>query len=155
MYLARGLVLADSKQGTNGFTVTVVTQTPRTEEDVSNDPLFRIVRKPGAWELWRLIGNADRVLLAGPAILPLAFAFLPKRHAFSVRDADLLSGALRGWQVHGVCEMQRAPRKNGRKRQNSFSGLCASGSRPVGHLERGSVRTCRKTNRPAASACDS
>src|SRR6266699_6669852 len=79
MYLARGLVLADSKQGTNGFTVTVVTQTPGTEEDVSNDPLFRIVRKPGAWELWRLIGNADRVLLAGPAILPLAFALIRRR----------------------------------------------------------------------------
>ena len=79
MYLARGLVRSDSEQATNFFTVTVVTQTAGTEEDVSNGTLFRIVRKPGAWELWRLIGNADRVLLAGPAILPLAFALIRRR----------------------------------------------------------------------------
>jgi hypothetical protein len=79
MYLARGLVRSDSEQATNYFTVTVVTQTPGTEEDVSNGTLFRIVRKPGAWELWRLIGNADKVLLAGPAILPLAFALIRRR----------------------------------------------------------------------------
>jgi hypothetical protein len=48
MYLARGLVRSDSEQATNYFTVTVVTQTPGTEEDVSNGTLFRIVRKPGA-----------------------------------------------------------------------------------------------------------
>jgi glycogen(starch) synthase len=79
MYLARGLVRSDSKQAANNFTVTVVTQTSGTEEDVSNGTPFRIVRKPGPWELWRLIGNADRVLLAGPAILPLAFALIRRR----------------------------------------------------------------------------
>src|SRR5262249_42897934 len=59
--------------------VTVVTQTPRLAGDVSNRHPFEIVRKPSPWELWRLIGNADRVLLAGPAILPLAFALLRRR----------------------------------------------------------------------------
>jgi glycogen(starch) synthase len=79
MSLARGLVRSDSEQEAENFRVTVVTQTPGAGEDVANGILFRIVRKPDAWKLWCLIGEADRVLLAGPAILPLAFALIWRR----------------------------------------------------------------------------
>jgi len=79
MNLARGLAKTDSTPDTNSFTVTIVTQTPGTQEDVSGVPPFRIVRKPGPLELWRLVGDSDRILLAGPAILPLLFALIRRR----------------------------------------------------------------------------
>jgi glycogen(starch) synthase len=79
MNLARGLAKMDSTKGTTDFTVTIVTQVPATDEDLSADSSFRIVRKPGPLELWRLIGDADRILLAGPAILPLVFALIRRR----------------------------------------------------------------------------
>jgi glycosyltransferase involved in cell wall biosynthesis len=79
MNLASRLAQTDPGKATEDFCVTVVTQTPRLEGDVSSRPPFQIVRKPSPWELWHLIGDADRVLLAGPAILPLAFALLRRR----------------------------------------------------------------------------
>jgi glycogen(starch) synthase len=78
-HLARGLAKTDPAQNTNNFTVTVVTQVPGTAEDKSSVLPFRIVRKPSALELWRLVGNADRILLAGPAIVPLVFALIRRK----------------------------------------------------------------------------
>jgi glycogen(starch) synthase len=78
-HLARGLAKTDLAQIANNFTVTVVTQVPGTEEDKHGVPPFRIVRRPSALELWRLVGDSDRVLLAGPAILPLVFALIRRR----------------------------------------------------------------------------
>jgi glycosyltransferase involved in cell wall biosynthesis len=77
--LARGLAKTDPPQDTNNFTITVVTEVPGTEEHAFGTGLFRVVRKPGPVELWRLVGDADRVLLAGPAILPLIFALIRRR----------------------------------------------------------------------------
>ena len=78
MSLARGLAESNPNEVFSRFAVTVVTQTAAT--DASSDTLpFRVVRRPSAWDLWRLVGQADRVLLAGPAILPLIFALLRRR----------------------------------------------------------------------------
>jgi|SRR5712664_844122 len=79
MYLASGLSKTDSAQGTHNFAVTVVTRVPGTEEVVSGVPSFGIVRKPGPLELWRLVGDADRIFLVGPAILPLVFALIRRK----------------------------------------------------------------------------
>ena len=78
-HLARGLAKRDPAQNAINFTVTVVTQVPGTEEDKSSVPPFRIVRNPSSLELWRLVSDADRILLAGPAILPLAFALIRRK----------------------------------------------------------------------------
>jgi glycogen synthase len=77
--LARGLAKADPTQDTENFTVTVVTQVPGAGRDVFGTGPFRVIRKPRPVELWRLVGDADRILLAGPAILPLMFALIRRR----------------------------------------------------------------------------
>jgi glycosyltransferase involved in cell wall biosynthesis len=74
--LARGLSMTDSSEEIKNFAVTVVTQVPGNEVDNPGVSPFRIVRKPSSLELWRLVGDSDRILLAGPAILPLAFALI-------------------------------------------------------------------------------
>jgi len=74
--LARGLSMTDAAEEIKNFAVTVVTQVHGNEGDNSGTSVFRIVRKPSSLELWRLVGDADRILLAGPAILPLAFALI-------------------------------------------------------------------------------
>ncbi len=79
MYLANGLSKKESAQRTHNFAVTVVTRVPGIEEGVSGAPSFGIVRKPGPLELWRLVGHADRILLVGPAILPLVFALIRRK----------------------------------------------------------------------------
>lgn len=73
--LARGLAELRDANGTPEFEITLVTQTPAGSHDNSAFP-FRVVRQPGFFQLWRLIGAADRTLLAGPAILPLLFSRL-------------------------------------------------------------------------------
>lgn len=77
--LARGLAKTGPVENPNNFTVTVVTQVPASREADSGEFSFRIVRNPGALELWRLVGESDRILLAGPAILPLMFSLLRRR----------------------------------------------------------------------------
>ena len=77
MHLARGL--ASENHAGNGTSVTVVTQTAEgNEKDAVGGP-FRVVRKPGAMHLWKLIGGADKILLAGPAMLPLFFALIRRK----------------------------------------------------------------------------
>lgn len=77
--LARGLGKTDPAQDIDNFTITVITQVPGSEKDISDTGTFRIVRKPSPAELWRLVGDADRILLAGPAILPLVFALVRRK----------------------------------------------------------------------------
>jgi hypothetical protein len=77
--LAHGLAKTDPAQDTNNFIITVVTQVPGTGEGEFGNGPFRVVRKPSPVELWRLVGDADRILLAGPAILPLVFALIRRR----------------------------------------------------------------------------
>jgi glycosyltransferase involved in cell wall biosynthesis len=73
--LARGLAELRDVNGAREFEITLVTQTPVGNYDDSALP-FRVVRQPGLLQLWRLIRDADRTLLAGPAILPLFFSLL-------------------------------------------------------------------------------
>ncbi|HKT24219.1 MAG TPA: glycosyltransferase, partial [Terriglobales bacterium] len=60
------------------FDVTVVTRTDRGNADESELP-FVIVREPSLGLLWRLIGLADLVHLAGPAMLPLGLALVRRK----------------------------------------------------------------------------
>lgn len=73
MELARGLAapLGDGR-------VTVVTPAARGEFDDAALP-FRVVRQPGLRELWRLLGQADVIHLAGPAMLPLFLGLLRRK----------------------------------------------------------------------------
>jgi len=73
--LARGLAELCDVTGARQFEVTLVTQTPAGNFDDEALP-FRVVRHPGFLSLWRLIRDADRALLAGPAVLPLFFSLL-------------------------------------------------------------------------------
>jgi glycosyltransferase involved in cell wall biosynthesis len=68
MLLARGLA-------ERGVEVTVATPTPSNGFDDSSLP-FRVVRRPRLRTLWRLLGKADIVHLAGPAFIPLALGLL-------------------------------------------------------------------------------
>jgi glycogen synthase len=58
--------------------ITLITQTAVNSPDSSSLP-FPIIRKPNAKALWRLIGAADKLVLAGPAILPLLFALIRRK----------------------------------------------------------------------------
>jgi glycogen(starch) synthase len=77
IHLARGL--AEGNHEGKLTSVTVVTQTAEGNEKASMRGPFRIVRKPTAKHLWKLIGSADKILLAGPAILPLFFALIRRK----------------------------------------------------------------------------
>src|SRR5215470_7875212 len=71
--LAAGLTeLRKPSNGTNEreFDVTVVTKTPAGGFD-DRTLSFRIIRKPGLVELWRLIRECDLIHIAGPALAPL------------------------------------------------------------------------------------
>jgi glycosyltransferase involved in cell wall biosynthesis len=81
MLLARAL--ADREQeaekvGERPRTVTVVTQTPRRDFDDASLP-FRVVRCAKFGALWRLLGGADVIHLAGPALAALALAILRRK----------------------------------------------------------------------------
>ncbi len=58
--------------------VMVVTDSPAGEFDDSKLG-FPIVRRPGLRGLWRLIGQADVVQLAGPSFLPLLFGLIRRK----------------------------------------------------------------------------
>ena len=67
--------LESSSNAAEKLDVVVVTNTPGPEHFTDRNRISaRIVRKPNALQLWKLIGTADRVVLAGAAILPLAFS---------------------------------------------------------------------------------
>jgi glycosyltransferase involved in cell wall biosynthesis len=78
MHLACGL--AEGNHGdASPADVTLVTQTAGVNEAHSSAAPFHIVRRPGAKRLWQLIGRVDKVVLAGPAILPLFFALVLRK----------------------------------------------------------------------------
>ncbi len=68
--LANGLALYQAPDGDIGVKLTVVTETPACGMDDSLLP-FPVVRRPGFWQLIRLMRGAQVVHLAGPAFLPL------------------------------------------------------------------------------------
>jgi glycosyltransferase involved in cell wall biosynthesis len=75
MYLAQGLIGPVSEEKS----VIVVTNTAAIAEADSAESSVEVTRRPGSWALWRLIGGADKVLIAGPAILPLLFALIRRK----------------------------------------------------------------------------
>lgn len=88
MLLARGLAPSGCLSGgaaknqgvraSGAMAVTVITRTPANGFDDVALP-FRVVRQPGLRTLWRLLGEADVVHLAGPALVPLALGLLLRR----------------------------------------------------------------------------
>lgn len=76
--LASGLQGIRDAQGVSEFDVTVVTQTPAGHLDDSAYP-FRVLRQPGLLRLWQAVRECDVIHMAGPALLPLAVAFLARR----------------------------------------------------------------------------
>ena len=69
--LAQGLLATGNQP-------TVVTKTPvGTFND--HDLTYRVVRNPGFTHLWRLMGDADMVHLAGPAFVPLMIGLLRRK----------------------------------------------------------------------------
>jgi glycosyltransferase involved in cell wall biosynthesis len=78
MYLARALACLSAEESSERFIVTVVTKTEGVAAEDPEAP-FEVVRRPSSWSLWQLIGKMDRVLLAGPAILPLLFALIRRK----------------------------------------------------------------------------
>lgn len=81
LLLAQGLsrrLAAGEDAADAGGTVVVVTQTPGAGVEDGALP-FRVVRRPGLLALWRLVGWADVVQLAGPALVPLLFGLLRRR----------------------------------------------------------------------------
>ena len=75
MYVAQGLVASD----TVGNLVNVVTNTPAIDGETSVCTEFEVTRRPSARTLWQLISDTDKVLIAGPAILPLLFAIIRRK----------------------------------------------------------------------------
>jgi glycosyltransferase involved in cell wall biosynthesis len=69
--LADGLLRA-------GHVPTVVTESPAEAFDDSQLS-FPLVRQPGLFRLWRMIGEADVLQLAGPAFIPLLLALLRRK----------------------------------------------------------------------------
>ena len=67
--LARGLAELRTVDNRQRFALTVVTQIPSADFD-DTALSFPVVRRPGALVLWRLIGEADVVHLAGPHCCP-------------------------------------------------------------------------------------
>ena len=76
--LARGLSERRDARGLAEFEVTVVTQTPAGHYDDSSLP-FRVVRRPGYVQLWRLIRSCDVAHVAGPALAPVFLARLARK----------------------------------------------------------------------------
>jgi glycosyltransferase involved in cell wall biosynthesis len=78
MSLARGLADTRTMNNQPQFDITVVTETPAGDFDDRSLP-FPVVRRPGTLALWRLIGEANVIHLAGPALLPLFLAWLARK----------------------------------------------------------------------------
>ena len=72
--LARGLAEIRGADGEMEFAVTLATQSARESSNDEKFP-FRVVRRPGIGTLAKLIGQADVIHVAGPALAPLALAW--------------------------------------------------------------------------------
>jgi glycosyltransferase involved in cell wall biosynthesis len=73
MLLAEGLATKSAD-----LRVTIATPTPAGDFEDARLP-FRVVRQPNFQMLWRLIGQADMVQLAGPVFLPLLLCLLRRK----------------------------------------------------------------------------
>ena len=78
MLLARGLAGQASARTGEAVAVSVVTQTAAGSFRDEELP-FRVVRRPGAGRLWRLMRQAEVVHLAGPVFLPLVLGLVLRK----------------------------------------------------------------------------
>jgi glycogen(starch) synthase len=76
--LARGLARLRDAEGKERFEITLVTQTAAAEFHDEALP-FRVVRRPGIWQLWKRIRASDVVHVAGPALLPVMIGLVQHR----------------------------------------------------------------------------
>ncbi len=76
--LAHGLAELRAPSGNREFDVTLVTQTPAGHPQDSPQG-FRVIRRPGLLSLWQLVGEAETVLVAGPAMLPMVLALVRRK----------------------------------------------------------------------------
>lgn len=76
--LARGLAELRDAKGALEFQITLATQTPAGNYDDSGLP-FRVIRRPGLLQLWRLIRYSSIVHVAGPALAPMTLGLLARR----------------------------------------------------------------------------
>jgi glycosyltransferase involved in cell wall biosynthesis len=76
--LSRGLAELRDSTGAPQFEITLVTKTPAGNYEDSGQP-FRVIRKPGYVQLWRLIRESDVIHVAGPALAPLFLAWLSRK----------------------------------------------------------------------------
>jgi glycosyltransferase involved in cell wall biosynthesis len=87
--LARGLAETRGDAGAPRFHVTIVT---RNASDTTNDATLgcHVVRRPSAWQLWRMVRDSDVIHVAGPALSPMLLALLAgkpvvvEHHGFQV-----------------------------------------------------------------------
>ena len=76
--LASGLCEQNRRAGAPQFQVTVVSGVPDKNVKESYYP-FAVIRRPSVFQVWRLIGQADVVHLAGPVLTPLLIATLRRK----------------------------------------------------------------------------
>lgn len=76
--LARGLTGLRGADGNPRFEITLVTQSAAAGFRDEALP-FRVVRRPGVWQLWELIRASDVVHAAGPALSPIVIGLLQHR----------------------------------------------------------------------------
>ena len=76
--LAAGLASLQTHDADQEFEVTVVTQTDAGKSDEAAYP-FHIVRRPGLFQLWRIICDCDVIHLAGPALFQLFLGLLARK----------------------------------------------------------------------------
>lgn len=80
--LAKGLMALNSSPekdaGLGEIEVTVVTRSAASGMDDSAFP-YRVVRRPGLWELVKLIRESDVVHVAGPCLAPMAIGWLIRK----------------------------------------------------------------------------
>lgn len=115
--------------------VTVVTATPAGFLD-DGDVAFAIVRRPTIARLWRLLGTADVVHLAGPVLLPLVLGRL-RRKAIIVEhhgyQAICPNGLLLDERTNRICSGHFSARRYGECfRCGTVSKGCLSSVRAIG-----------------------
>jgi glycogen synthase len=76
--LARGLAGLRDSNGAPRFEITLVTKTPAGNYEDGAHP-FRVIRKPGFRQLWRLIRESDVIHVAGPALAPMTLSLMARK----------------------------------------------------------------------------
>ncbi|HXJ17035.1 MAG TPA: glycosyltransferase family 4 protein [Candidatus Polarisedimenticolia bacterium] len=74
--LAEGMAKSDRTCGGNPIAVQLVTRAPAADNQSDSPLAFEVIRRPSLGKFIRLFRSADIIHLAGPALLPMALAWL-------------------------------------------------------------------------------